>query len=88
VWYYALIGMVFLRLDYTTRKSKMNWDDSCKGLVSMLTLNELAYTVQPRPSVGKVDLAGAFLHTDKFIEENVLFSKYSVCTILVVFCLI
>lgn len=41
----------------------------------MLTLNELAYTVQPRPQVGKVDLAGAFLNTDRFIAENVLFSK-------------
>lgn len=54
----------------------------------MLTLNELAYTVQPRPSVGKVDLAGAFLHTEKFIAENVLFSKYSACIVLVVFYLI
>lgn len=41
----------------------------------MLTLNELSYTVQPRPQVGKVDLAGAFLSTDRFIEEHVLFSK-------------
>jgi len=42
----------------------------------MVALNELAYTIQPRPQVGKVDLAGAFFNTNRFKEAKVLFCKF------------
>jgi hypothetical protein len=45
----------------------------------MLTLNELTYTIQPRPDVAKVDLAGAFLSTRKFLSERILFGKRLSC---------
>lgn len=43
----------------------------------MLKLNELTYTVQPRAEVGRVDLAGAFLSTQKFLAEGLFFSNFT-----------
>jgi len=71
-----IFGFVFLS-DYQTRKTKHRWTDYCQGIMSMLTLNELTYTVQPRPEVTKVDLAGAFLSTEKFLSEGLYFSNFT-----------
>jgi hypothetical protein len=42
----------------------------------MLHLNRLAYTVQPIPVVGGVDLASVFLNRVKFASEGLYFSKF------------
>ncbi len=47
--------------------------DRCKGMHGMLNYNLLAYTVQPIPFLGRVDLAAVFLHRRKFAAENLLF---------------
>jgi hypothetical protein len=39
----------------------------------MLEYNLLAYTTQPIPFLGRVDLAAVFLDRRKFAAENVLF---------------
>jgi len=67
----------FGEYDYVNRKTKKSWGESCKGIVSMLSLNQLTYTVQPRPRIGKVDLAAAFLDVAKFIEEDKSFSSFT-----------
>jgi hypothetical protein len=63
-------------VDYTIRGTKNNWDSYCRGMMAMLAMSELTFTVLPRPQVGKVDLAGAFLSTDRFIAEKIFFSKF------------
>jgi hypothetical protein len=49
----------------------------------MLKLNLLAYTIQPIPILGRVDLAAVFLVRDKFASENVLFGTF--CLVLLCF---
>lgn len=41
----------------------------------MLNFNLLAYTTQPIPFLGRVDLAAVFLHRSKFASENLLFGE-------------
>jgi len=74
---HSFIHSCFVFVDYVTRGSKHIWNEYCKGIVSMVTVNQYSYTVQPRPELGRVDLAGAFFNTNRFKEANVLFSKYS-----------
>jgi len=60
----------FAKQDYVNRK-ELRWDQRCNGVEGMLQHNVLAYTAQPVPYPGKVDLAAAFFSTHKMRQENV-----------------
>ena len=62
--------------DYAMRGTKNIWDQHCSGILSMLRMKLVTYTMQPRPSLGVVDLASVFFSSPKLLAENVLFSKF------------
>jgi hypothetical protein len=64
-------------IDYMERQSKNYWDNNCDTIVSQLTLNALVMTVQPRPIVGRVDLAAVFFSRPKFLAENLFFGNFT-----------
>lgn len=64
-----------LCLDHDFRKTRETWNEFCLGINSMLFMNALAYTMQPRPFVGKVDLAAVFFNREKWFKENMYFGK-------------
>ena len=70
-----LLLFLLLVTDYHKRQES-ELSDRCKGIQSMLQYNLLAYTSQPIPFLGKVDLAAVFLARRKFAFENVLFGKF------------
>jgi hypothetical protein len=57
------------------REEKSEWDAHCVGIVAKFSLHELGYTVQPRPYVGKVDLAAGFFSRPKLLAERIFFGK-------------
>jgi hypothetical protein len=59
------------------RNSKNRWDENCVGIYTSLKLNALAITVQPRPIVGRIDLAAAFFSRPKFKSENLYFGNFT-----------
>lgn len=48
----------------------------CLGLQAMVSINALAYTVQPVPMVGRVDLAAVFFDRQRLAEENIAFGTH------------
>lgn len=60
---------------YRKEKKKNDWSTRCHGIQAMLFLNRLAYTTQPIPIVGGVDLASVFLNREKLAQEWLFFSK-------------
>ena len=67
--------------DYNKRMES-ELTDRCKGIHAMLENNLLAYTSQPIPFLGKVDLAAVFLARQKFASENILFGKCRMLSLL------
>lgn len=61
--------------DYVLRNELSQWDDRCKGIFAQLHMNRLAYTVQPIPVPGGMDLASVFLNRRKLVGEHLYFSK-------------
>lgn len=53
----------------------MRQGEYCKDFHNMMELSLMGYTIQPRPMVGRIDLAGLFFLKDKLAQENVFFSK-------------
>lgn len=61
--------------DYVLRNELTLWTDRCTGIFAQLHLNRLAYTAQPIPVPGGMDLASVFFHREKLIQERLFFSK-------------
>lgn len=57
------------------KRNLIRWNQMCMALTTQLEVSLLAYTAQPRPVVGKVDLAGVFYDRIKLSGENLFFSK-------------
>jgi hypothetical protein len=64
-------------LDARGRNYKTAWTKNCENIVQSIALHALAMTVQPRPILGRVDLAAIFMDREKFFEENVFYSNFS-----------
>ena len=62
--------------DYAARNEKKSWDQRCVGIEAMLQYNLLAYTVQPLPVVGRVDLAAVFLSASRLKSEYLFFGMH------------
>ena len=60
----------FFVTDMEYRGTKNSWDQRCVGVMAMLNLNQLVYTVQPLPAVTKIDLASVFFSSAKLREEG------------------
>ena len=56
--------------DYASRREQ-RWDQRCVGIEGMLRHNLLAYTVQPGPFPGRVDIASAFFSREKLVAGDV-----------------
>jgi len=56
--------------DYIQRQHR-RWDQRCTDVEAMLHHNLLAYTTQPIPHPGRVDLAAMFLFRDKIVSDNI-----------------
>jgi hypothetical protein len=50
-----------------------HWADYCTGMEALLQFNTYTYTVQPKPELGKVDLASVFFNRDKYAQAHVSF---------------
>jgi hypothetical protein len=73
---------VFLHVDYLERREltrglgvEQAWTDYCTGLEAALLFNSYTYTVQPRPVLGKVDLAAVFYSRSKYEAANITFCE-------------
>jgi hypothetical protein len=69
-----------LATDYLERREltrglgvEQAWTDYCTGLEAALLFNSYTYTVQPRPVLGKVDLASVFYSRTKYEAANIAF---------------
>lgn len=50
----------------------------CTALLVVLEVNTLGLAVQPRPILGKIDLAGVFFDREQLIKEKIFFSKFHI----------
>lgn len=62
-------------VDYEARQTNTEWDQFCVGITATFKLHELGYTIQPRPALGKVDLAAVFFDREKLEQEHIFFGK-------------
>ncbi len=67
----------FMYQDMESRKLLRHWDQMCVGLESMTEINLVGFTTQPRPVVGRVDLAGVFFSRPRLLAENIFFGNFS-----------
>lgn len=67
----------FMYQDFQNRKLIRQWDQMCVGLESMLEITLLGFTTQPRPVVGRVDLAGVFFSRPRLLAENIFFGNFT-----------
>lgn len=66
----------FAEQDYVFRNTK-RWEDGCVGVRAMLFSNLLAFTIQPQPVMGRVDLAAVFFSRTKLQSENLYFGNFT-----------
>jgi hypothetical protein len=66
-------------IDAHLRGTKRLWNQNCIGVYAKFAAHELGFTTQPRPYVGKVDLAAVFFSRPKLLLENVFFGKFLPC---------
>jgi len=69
-----IIIVVHSHVDYIQRQHR-RWDQRCTDVEAMLHHNLLAYTTQPIPHPGRVDLAAMFLFRDKIVSDNIDLGK-------------
>lgn len=55
----------------------VQWDQMCLALESQLEISLLAYTAQPRPVVGRMELSGVFYDRAKLAAENLFFNNFT-----------
>eukprot|EP00600_Ochromonadales_sp_CCMP1393_P008819 CAMPEP_0174953918 /NCGR_PEP_ID=MMETSP0004_2-20121128/133_1 /TAXON_ID=420556 /ORGANISM="Ochromonas sp., Strain CCMP1393" /LENGTH=579 /DNA_ID=CAMNT_0016201669 /DNA_START=515 /DNA_END=2253 /DNA_ORIENTATION=+ len=74
----------FQAADYIERRDltkgfgvEQTWTDYCTGLEATLLFNSYTYTIQPRPELGKVDLASVFYLRSSLAKENMYFSNFT-----------
>lgn len=49
----------------------------CTALLTVLQVNTLGMAVQPRPILGKIDLAGVFFDREQLVKEGIFFSNFT-----------
>lgn len=64
--YQDLLGRSPQGVDYTA---------VCTALLTLFDVNSLGLVVQPRPTLGKVDLASVFFDRVQLAQENIFFSE-------------
>jgi hypothetical protein len=62
-------------LDLMARTREIPVDAPCLALHAFLNISVLGLSVQPRPILGKIDLAGVFFHRDALALEGLYFSE-------------